>query len=346
MTKVFLQGVNGSEIYNDFSSNCNECIKSCFSESKKLECPIFNDTRRIGKIENEVGKVFSCTTDKNLINSSKSFKREVSSKILGIEQLISTKEKLNSETKNLLHNLTKTNGHNIQELYALVPQEILTQNLNEQLKTIQKIIEEDSLEAAKTFLRIAKNNAAMKTEFSVFNKLFGANPSLHKKMHPVKKVTLNLFHIYFQKFKELNVYVDFDDNEDYLIFDYESIHVSLYHLIDNASKYILPSTPLHVHFHKDENDFSIILDMISLRIEEDEKNKLLEDGFSGRVAKKLSKSGDGIGLGRVGKILQLNDAELIIRNNVNPNKSINSKGVWYDNNIFEIRLKNYNNQQL
>lgn len=344
--KVRLISHGGSEVLNEFTSLCDPCIRNCNASSLKLTCPIFNDERRIGKIKSEQGEGFACTDNKDLLKSSKVFRKEHATRLTGIDQLEKAKEKISFDTKKLIHNLTKTNGHNIQELYALVPQDILTQNLSQQLQTIQDIIITDPKEAAMTFLRIAKNNAAMKTEFSVFSKLFSGNPSLHKKRHPVRKVTLNLFHIFFQKFKEVGVYVAFDENNDYLIFDYESIHVSLYHLIDNAVKYILPQSNFHVHFKKGEKDFSIILDMISLRIEEDEKDKLMEEGFSGRSATLLNLAGDGIGLGRVSKILALNDAELIISNNIKPTKSRKTGGYWYDNNLFEIRLKNYNQQSV
>lgn len=337
--RVYLKDSSDKIISNQFTPDCTDCIQSCTSQSIQISCPLHNDKRRIGKLSNEMGEVFCCSDNRKYVKSSKIFKNEKETKLLGVEQLTIEKERLNSETKKLLHNLTKTNGHNIQELYALVPQEILTQNLQEQLKTIEEIIKEDPQEAAKTFLRIAKNNAAMKTEFSVFNKLFGANPTLHKKNHPIKKVTLNLFHIYFQKFKELGVYVDVQDNDDYLYIDYESFHVSLYHLIDNASKYILPGTTLHVNFEKSADQFAIIFNMISLRIEEDEIPKLLDEGFSGRHAQDLKKDGDGIGLGRIAKILEINDAALNIKVNVRPDRSIKSKGKWYDNNIFEINTK-------
>lgn len=337
--RVLLKSASSTEIYSDFSSECSNCIEECSSESKQLVCPLHGDKRRIGKIENEKGKVFCCTTQKDFLKSSKTFRKQVESKLLGNEHLTLAKEKLNRETKKLLHNLTKTNGHNIQELYALVPQEIITQNLSEQLNTIAGIISSDPTEAAKTFLRIAKNNAAMKTEFSVFNKLIDSNPSLHKKWHPIKKVTLNLFHPFFQKFKELNVYVQVEDNEDYVFFDYESIHVSLYHLIDNASKYVLKGTTVYVKFIKSDGFFSVILDMISLRIEDNERSRVLEDGFSGENAKKTGRAGDGIGLGRVSKILNLNDAQLIISRNTDNFQSPRVNGLDYDNNIFEVKLR-------
>jgi hypothetical protein len=86
--------------------------------------------------------------------------------------------------------------------------------------------------------------------------------------------------------------------------------------------------------------------MSSLRIETDEKSRLLEDGFSGKIARKIGKSGKGIGLGTTAKILELNSAELIIESNLIPAKSISLNGINYDQNTFTIRLKNYAKQAL
>lgn len=334
------------DLFNEFTSDCNNCIQACTSNSIKLNCPIYSDDRRIGKISNELGEVFCCTNNRDLLSSSKSFKKKQESILLGLKEIQIIKDKLNIDTQKLIHNLTKTNGHNIQELYAVVPQEILASNLNEQIDFIKDTIIKDPKEAAKTFLRIAKNNAAMKVEFSVINKLTEGRESLRNRRYRVKRVTLNLFHIFFQEFKDKDVYVQFEENDDYLIFDYDIIHVALYHLIHNATKYIRPKTTLNVKFIKTENDFDIRLEMSSFRIEEDEKNRLLEDGFSGKIAKKLGMAGKGIGMGTTAKILDLNNAELIIESNVNPSKSINLNRINFDENYFTIRLKNYAEQQL
>jgi signal transduction histidine kinase len=342
--RLRLKNHNQVDLYNEFTADCNNCINTCASNSIKLTCPIYSDERRIGKISNELGEVFCCSENKDFLASSKSFKAKQESILFGLKEVQSIKDKLNIDTQKLIHNLTKTNGHNIQELYAVVPQEILANNLNEQLEFIKETILKDPIEAAKTFLRIAKNNAAMKVEFSVINKLTEGRETLRNRRYRVKKVTLNLFHIFFQDFKDKDVYVQFEENDDYLIFDYEIIHVALYHLIHNATKYIRPKTTLFVRFVKTGNDFDIKLEMSSLRIEPEEKLRLLEDGFSGKIAKKLGKSGKGIGLGTTAKILELNHAELIIETNVIPAKSVNLNGINYDENIFIIRLKNYAQQ--
>ncbi len=344
--RLRLKNNNQVDLYNQFTADCNNCINTCASNSIKLTCPIYLDERRIGKISNDLGEVFCCSEKKDFIASSKTFKAKQESILFGLKEIQSIKEKLNIDTKKLIHNLTKTNGHNIQELYAVVPQEILANNLNEQLEFIRETILKDPIEAAKTFLRIAKNNAAMKVEFSVINKLTEGSETLRNRRHRVKKVTLNLFHIFFQDFKDKNVFVQFEVNDDYLIFDYEIIHVALYHLIHNATKYIRPNTTLYVRFLKIGNDFDIKLEMSSLRIETDEKSRLLEDGFSGKIARKIGKSGKGIGLGTTAKILELNSAELIIESNLIPAKSISLNGINYDENTFTIRLKNYAKQAL
>jgi hypothetical protein len=44
--------------------------------------------------------------------------------------------------------------------------------------------------------------------------------------------------------------------------------------------------------------------------------------------------------------LELNNAELIIENNINPNKSVKEKGIEYEENLFIIKFKNYTKQHL
>ncbi len=339
--KVQLTNIENVIIKNDFTTQCNNCISVCEKNSIKTTCPLFSDIRRIGKIKSESGIVFCCSDSKDHKASNKLFKKDQNHFLIGLEKIIETKNELNIETQRLIHNLTNTNGHNIQELYAVVPQDLLTKNLENQLENIQKIIVENPLEAAKTFLRIAKNNAAMKVEFSVINKLTEGVSSLKMKRHPIRKATLNLLHIFFQDFKDLSVYVNVQSNEDYLIIDYEIIHAALYHLLLNATKYILPNSTLNVNFSQSDGDFIIALDMVSLRIEDSEKNKIFEEGYSGKYAKKIQKNGKGLGLGTTSKILALNDAELIIDNNAKPNLSINNNGIWYDFNIFKIKFNNY-----
>jgi len=338
--KFHLKNKDGNIIINQFTLECKSCIKSTTLKSNKVICSIHKDKRIIGFYENEIGSCFACSNDELLYNKPKIFRKKVQFANDSMYAVENIKKELKEGAERLTHNLTKTNAHNIQELYALVPQDILSKNYKNQLEIISEIIMEDPIEAAKTFLRIAKNNAAIKVEFSVFNKMFSGNSSLNIKPYHIKNVTLNVFHIFFNNFNKINVYVDVQDCEDTIRIDYESIHVILYHLIDNATKYILPDTTLYVTFVKNENDYRIRLDMISVKIEEEEKTKILSDRVRGVYAKKLNKTGSGIGLSQISKILDVIGGDLIIYNNPNEEKSVKYKSVKFENNIFEIILNN------
>ena len=71
----------------------------------------------------------------------------------------------------LVHNLTSINAHNIQEIYDLVPQDVLAQNWRKQLDFIKTEIKQDLDKAALMFLRIAKHNTHMRSEFSIYRKI-------------------------------------------------------------------------------------------------------------------------------------------------------------------------------
>ena len=168
--KIHIRDKENLVIISELDNNCLDCIKINKSETKIILCPIDNKKKRIGCIISNNGKAFGCTSDKNLIKSKKIFNRQLELISKTLTYIENYKKKLDENTRKFIHNLTKTNAHNIQELYALVPQESITKNINEQLSVIEKIILEDPKEAARTFLRIAKNNASMKIEFSIFNK--------------------------------------------------------------------------------------------------------------------------------------------------------------------------------
>lgn len=328
-------------IYTEFSKECNKCIENCKNNSVKIICELDKKLKRIGGKDNTNGSVFICSDSSDEVKSSKVFKKIVDVLISGVEEIEKRKLFLNLETKKLTHNLTKINAHNIQELYAVVPQEILTKNLSSQLEVISEIISKNPDEAARMFLRIAKNNATIKTEFSVFNKVFGGITTIARRRHKIRNVTLNLYHTFFLEFKERNISFYFEDNEDYIFIDYESIHSVLYHIMDNASKYTLSGSIINVKFEKTIDYFSIIYDSISLRIFDNEIKKIFEEGISGRYAKDTQKEGSGLGLWQINKILELNDGHLEIKKNIKPSLSKKINNYWYDNNIFEIKLKNY-----
>lgn len=329
-------------IFSNITNNCTKCYDDCNSQITTQVCPINNLKARFGKITTKRGITFLCSDE---IKTIKLFRDRLSifdSTLIPLEKLkaeiktqISEEEK--KRTKRLLHNLISLNAHNIQELYALVPQDLLTANIENQISIITDAIYENPKEAALTYLRIAKHNIAMKTEFSVFKKLYENNPVLEFSYHPIRKVIFNILHTYFQDFTDKHVYVRVKENYTKVNIDYDSVHVAIYHLIDNASKYCLPNREILIDFIESENTLIVRFDMISIKIDDDEVDKIFNESYSGRNSQKINKSGDGIGMFRAKSLLELNNVSIEVKRDYQKIERFN--GTDYGRNIFELKFK-------
>jgi len=236
----------------------------------------------------------------------------------------------------IVHNLRTLNAQSIQEQYSFLSQDQLTDNYQNLLEFVTKAINDNPEKAAIAFIRLAKNNANIKTEFAAHEKLSVVNPILSKNRHSVRKVILNVYHSFYLDFKEKNVTVFIFNSEKKVVFDYETIRLALYHLLSNISKYIKRNSNLQIGIKDSEGEFSIFFDMESIHIEKDEVQKIFEDNYSGIKVRAANKQGKGLGMGLIKKALTLNDATI----EVIPGDGINTKNkVDYSNNKFIISFK-------
>src|SRR5699024_3591080 len=132
-----------------------------------------------------------------------------------------------------------------------------------QIPKIRDIIKSNPKDAALMFLRLAKHNIHMKSEFSIYKKLDRANPSLEKRNHPIHKVLMNVLHSFFVDFSDKEVYVDVGECRSSIHCDYETLQVALYHLIENASKYVKPKSIINIFFNEMNNRIFIHIKMNS-----------------------------------------------------------------------------------
>jgi len=276
------------------------------------------------------------------VNSSKKFKErlklhsEVSDNIGEIRNSI--REESNKKAARLIHNLASLNGHNIQEAYLVVPQDALNKDVRHTLKTIKSYIQSNPNGASEAILKIMKNNISMKTEFSVFNKLYDISPRLSKTFHPVHKIIMNVMHLFYQDFFSKNIDTYIEPTTEKIFVDYESTHVAIYHLVENASKYICPNTRMTLSFKRKGKFLNIFMDMVSLRIEDSEMDKIFQDGYSGEHAIHQEKAGNGMGMDIILKVLELNGACLYLVPNARMEKDIVIEGAVYNNNLFVVKL--------
>jgi signal transduction histidine kinase len=340
MENIKLLNDKGQIIYSNIKSECNKCIERCPVGKSIIDVSFCDKQKRKRYLEETNSyQIYFCTSNKDFINSNRLFNDKIEilkSFVPFIEEMRDDiTNDINKENKRLLHNVTSLNGHNIQEIYSVVDQNLLSQAHLQQKELIIEKIKGDLDQAARMFLRIAKNNAAMKTEFAVFRKLLEPKPLLLFKMHRIHKVLLNILHVFFQDFSEQNIYVKIDPNDLEVFIDYESIQVAFYHFFDNATKYCLPKTEIFIKFKKGENrtDVIVSIEMTSLEIKSGENKKIFEEGYSGENARKIGIAGDGLGMYVLNRVLDLNKVSLKILPHAF-GKKIHFKQAYFCKNIF------------
>jgi light-regulated signal transduction histidine kinase (bacteriophytochrome) len=334
---------NDNEVASNLTDKCKVCYSVTEHKGRLIDCPLYFNKRRNGKINNKNGSTFLCCGN---TKTTKLFKEKLEALSYAYPDLNlpldtitnNLKVKEQKRVNRLVHNLTTINGKTIQEVYDLVPQEVLTSDFNSQIPKITEIIKANPRETALMFLRLAKHNIHMKSEFSIYKKLDRANPTLEKRNHPIHKVLMNVLHSFFVDFSDKDVYVNVGECRSSVNCDYETLQVALYHLIENASKYVKPKSTIEISFSEKGNELNVHFKMSSLYIEESEYAKLFVEGFSGKEAKKTYKDGEGIGMWRIKQMLTLNDFDI----EVNPGKEIdNLNGFRFSENEFIFKLKKY-----
>lgn len=316
-----------------------------FSQASELTrgCFIDQGTRRRGVSIVDQGHIALCSSQKEDLESSKTFKKKIGFLSEMVIRLSAMRNELAEvearKTNRLFHNLTSINAHTIQELYALVPQERLAASFKMQKAVVREKLLKDPDAMAAAFLRVLKNEISLRNEFSAYLKLYDPNPALRIAAHPLHKVVLNVANLFFQDFADRFISVVIEPTDLRLKLDYDSFHVALYHLLDNAAKYTEPGTELQLKFALGESGVRIDMVMTSLYISPTETTRLFEDGFSGEQPKIASASGKGLGMGMARELLRLNDAILTIkagRNSWPSAHRLATSDVRYSVNVFSI----------
>lgn len=298
---------------------------------------------RIGKKIGKNGEILILTFERRYVKRLKFFREFLDSNFLLIDTIQqineSTLNKHNLQTKELIHNLISINTYNIQNLSSLIPGHLLPKdnNINAQKEVIKKIIQEKPNMTVDTLLDTMKNNLATKVEFSVFNKLLAPHKAVQKMNLDIRKAILSIIQIFLKDFKNKEITISLDACNMQIYGEIESLTVSFFFIIENAIKYCLRGKTLKIRFDNDTDGFCVIFDMISTQILPEEINKICELGYRGKSAEKIGEPGMGIGMNRVLKTLDLNDAILEIVPKVDEYSKING-GVTYEHNVFKVKF--------
>ena len=145
-----------------------------------------------------------------------------------------------------------------------------------------------------------------------------------------------VLYMFFCDFNENKIYVAVEDFHEKVNIDFESFQVAIYHIIENMSKYIAPKTNAEIKFRIEKGVQYVVFEMTSLYLNHGEEDDIFKEGYSGELAKKISKQGKGIGMYRAKKLIELNGGTIIFEPGEKVEKIID--GISYARNKIEISL--------
>jgi hypothetical protein len=298
---------------------------------------------KLGYVSNEYGALFVLTVEKRYVNRDKLFQTHLKLCKNSIKSIIrfyeEVEKKHSTQMEDFMHNVTSLNSYSIQNLFALIPQKLLTENINKQKSTSKEIVVRNPDKTVKALLNLIKYNLAMKVEFSVFESILKPSSIPIKQEQHIRSLILNVLQIFIEEFESKNIEVSLDSCDKTLILDDDAMFVSLYYILENSVKYSCPRTKYKIQFLQESDTFKINFKMVSISIKEDEISKITSRGYRSSLAIKLNSEGHGIGMNRIIKTLEKNKANLKIIPRVN-NYSKVDRGILYEGNLFCIVFPN------
>jgi hypothetical protein len=346
-TYYYAINAEGEHLCDNFPSGLASLITEYKESSERIEIIIDGKPTkaRIGRKTNAYGLIYTLATESKYVNKYKYFKELVNQSVLTLEHFSKFNKSIvdaqNSKTEELIHNIISLNTYSIQDLFALIPQNNLSENINKQKEIIKTYIIEKPNVTVDTLLKLIKYNLAMKVEFSVFERTQKPNAGIKKISHSIRSLVLSILQIFIEDFEKRKIIVSLDAgsaSERRLEIDDDSLFVSLFYILENSLKYCSPETKYKIIFKEEKDFFAILFNMISIRIEPNEISKLTEYGYRSSTARKLNEEGKGIGMYRITKTLKLNNAELEIIPRIN-DYSRKTSDIIYEGNQFKIKFK-------
>lgn len=343
----FVRSKNGDYLLNSFPATLDYLLTENIDKKNKISInyneKIYN--ARIGTISNSDLIITILTIDKKYVDRLKFFNGLLQNSVMFIKPILKlekvVKEDNNKIVEEFIHNVKSINSYSIQNLFTLIPQKSLSDNVNIQKDQLKEIIKEQPNVTVETLLKELKYSIATKVEFSVFENILHKKSSIIKEQHDIRSVFISILQLFTEDFDSNRITISLAACDKLLEIDYDSIFVSLYYIFDNAIKYCHPNTTLKIHFSEEKNSFDVSIKMVSIKIDKCEVEKLSTRGYRSQIAKKVNINGQGIGMYRIKKTLEVNKAELhILPNAFNYTKT--HKGIDYEGN--QVLIK-FNGQQ-
>ena len=271
-----------------------------------------NKKARATRLSLGLYNVIVVSADPDYIKSKKKLEAAAELILSAAYTLDSSYKRSEDRTRRLIHNLKSLTAKIGQEVFYIAQQDLMINSPRDMVKYITKEILDNTDDAAKGLIEILKHHAAQKAEYSAFEKLTGKASVGAPERHDIHRVLMNVFYLFFGDFIKRKVKAEVERTRLQALIDYESIHVCIYYIIENASKYVRVGSPITVST-ADDNGFVVVrFSMESLEILPEEVNRIFDEGFSGKRAIEGRLNGAGIGLYMARAMAQMNGGTLTV----------------------------------
>lgn len=252
---------------------------------------------------------FSNNADR--IKSKKLLESEIDAMLAVAPTVDLSIQRSESRTRRLLHNLKSLTAKTSQEIFLLAQQDRLLGNPREIVPYLVSEIRENLEGTARALLEILKHQAAQKAEYTAFDRLSGKLEQGSSEMHDVHRVLMNVFYLFFGELIAKKVRAEVERTRIQARFDYDSIHVCIYYLVENAAKYTRFNSDFAVSVSQSADGLvDIRFVMESLVIKPEEKDLIFEEGYSGSNAIDAKLHGAGLGLYLARSMARINSGNL------------------------------------
>lgn len=255
------------------------------------------------------------------------------------ERCVQHKSAIEGHFNALSHNVVTYNGKSITAAYLLVPQDKLV-SASDKKEFVKNCINKEPDTAADSLLTMLKGLELTKNEFSVYNKLHCGTDqgSISRQRHKIHKLMQMAINVFWRDFQDKKIKIDNGSCDFFVSVEFESFMPALIHLMDNMSKYTIPNHEVSITYKKVDKTLLIKLAMLSFFVFPDEKERIWDVGYSGKLAKQTQKDGNGLGMHAMKKLIELNMGKFIFKPDVRLENAIGFEGVMYANNEIAIEI--------
>lgn len=315
MKDCYYQIVDDNEVV--LSNLPNELLSEvdgCEAATQCILCPIKGIIKRQKKLTiGNNGFVYFCSYDPNMNKKTFAYYYDAiyslyNSFVLKIKQ-IDSKNRLSAKTdiNRLQHNVNSYNARIQDDLDSVFSiQDTKMSEWPKIVQSITKIVENNPKKVALVLLKTRKNISLVNAEMNVYDFLENPDGEIQFNEHQLHKVIMLSLQPFFLDFVENRITPKLGECRETVRIDYSSVSVIFGHLWSNAVKYTCRGTDIEISFSVDEEYVNVIVESHSMFIENDEVDKIMLEGYSGKWSRKSNKSGNGIGMHYINYLMGLN----------------------------------------